>query len=131
MKRKMILYIGYVCVGIILFGLGAAEVVDAFWSGSGAALMIIGGLRLIRMYRYRTDDAYREKMDVETTDERNYFIRNKAWTWAGWLFVLIMSVAVIVLKILGQELLSMVVSGAVCLMLVLYWICCMILRKKY
>ena len=47
------------------------------------------------------------------------------------LFVLILSVAVIVLEICGQELLSLVIAGAVCLMLLLYCICYMILRKKY
>lgn len=131
MKKKMILYILYVCIGLALFGLGVAEVLGAFWSGSGAALMTIGILRLIRMYRYQTDDVYRERMDVETTDERNAFIRGKACSWAVYLFVLILSVAVIVLEICGQELLSLVIAGAVCLMLLLYCICYMILRKKY
>ena len=65
------------------------------------------------------------------TDERNRFIRNKAWAWAGYLFVIITAVAVIVLHAMGQEQLGRMAACAECLLLVLYWISYLILRKKY
>lgn len=118
-------------LGGVLLVLGCFEVVDSFWSGMGAALMVVGALRLIRAYRFSKDASYREKVEIETGDERNRYLRGKAWAWAGYLFILITAVAVIALKVAGQELLSMAASSAMCLMLVLYWGAYFLLRKKY
>ena len=130
-NRKILSYGTYILLGVILWILGMAEIVDEFWSGMGSALVLVGILRLVRMYRFKNDEAYREKMEIETTDERNKFIRNKAWAWAGYLFILISACSVIILKVMGQEVLSMAASGALCLMLVLYYVSYFILRKKY
>ena len=130
-NRKNLSYGTYILLGVILWILGMAEIVDEFWSGMGSALVLVGILRLVRMYRFKNDEAYREKIEIETTDERNKFIRNKAWAWAGYLFILISACSVIILKVMGQEVLSMAASGALCLMLVLYYVSYFILRKKY
>ena len=50
---------------------------------------------------------------------------------AGYLFILIAGLSVIVLKVMGQEQLSMAASYAVCLILVLYWGSYMVLSRKY
>lgn len=130
-NRKILSYGIYILLGVILWILGMAEMVDEFWSGMGSALVLVGILRLVRIYRFKNDEAYREKMEIETTDERNKFIRNKAWAWAGYLFILIAACSVIILKVMGQEVLSMAASGALCLMMVLYYVSYFILRKKY
>lgn len=54
-----------------------------------------------------------------------------AWAWSGYLFILIAAVACIIFKIIGQEVLSFAASGAVCLMLLLYWISYVVLKRKY
>lgn len=130
-NKKNILSIFWLVLGLLLAVLSLTEKLDAYWSGMGSALIVVGALQLIRAYRLRKNDAYREKMEIETTDERNLFIHGKAWSWAGYLFILIASVSSIVFKVIGQELLSMAASGALCLMLVLYWGAYWILRKKY
>ena len=130
-RRNLFVYGLYILLGVTLVALGVAEVIDEFWSGMGGGLLCVGLVRLIWMLRMHKDEAYREKVETEIKDERNAFIRNKAWAWAGYLFILIAAVAVIVLKVVGQELLSMVSSGALCLMLVLYWVSYLILRRKY
>ena len=129
--RRAVICGFYMLLGATLMALGMAEVIDAFWSGMGGGLLGVGIVRLVQMYRLKKDDTYREKMETEVKDERNAFIRNKAWAWAGYLFILIAAVAVIVLQVMGQEQLSMLASGALCLMLVLYWVSYLILRKKY
>ena len=131
MDKKNIYPIALIIAGLALIGLGFAEIVDEFWSGMGSALLVVGILQVLRFYRLRTNDAYREKVEIEASDERNRFIRSKAWAWAGYLFILIAAVTSIVLRILGQELLSLAASCAVCLMLLLFWVCYQILRKKY
>lgn len=121
----------YIILGIGLIGLGFAGMVDEFWNGMGSALLVIGLIQLIRRYRLDKNEAYREKIEIETNDERNKFLRNKAWAWAGYLFVMIMAVASIVLRIMGQNELSIAVSGTVCLMLVLFWGSYIYLKRKY
>ncbi|MBQ6691965.1 MAG: hypothetical protein IJN00_01395, partial [Clostridia bacterium] len=96
-----------------------------------AGLMTVGVLRIVQHFRTRNNEAYREKVETDIADERNQFLRNKAWAWAGHLFVIIASVATIALKVLGQDQLSMAAGWAVCLMVILYWISFLILRKKY
>ena len=131
MDKKNIYPIALLVAGLLLTGLGCAEVVDEFWSGMGSALLVIGIIRLLRFYRLKKNDTYREKMETAVTDERNQFIRMKAWSWAGYLFIMVTAVATIIFRILGQELLSQVASYSVCLMLVLYWVSYFVLKKKY
>ena len=111
----------YIIIGVILLGLGFAGKVDEFWNGMGSALLVIGVIQLLRHYRLDKNEAYREKMEIENNDERNKFIRNKAWAWAGYLFVMITAVASIVFRIFEQNLLSIAAGGAVCLMILLFW----------
>ena len=129
--KRFLLAIIYVVIGIVLMGFAIAGKLDEFWSGMGSTLLVIGILRLVRAYRFNKNEAYREKLEVEASDERNHFIRNKAWAWAGYMFVIIMGIAVIVFKIMGQETMSMAAARAVCLVITLFWISFYILKRKY
>ena len=121
----------YIAIGMILVVLAFAGKLDEFWSGMGSALLTIGVIRFIRLYRFQKNEEYREKMEIEEKDERNHFIRNKAWAWAGYLFVLIMAIATIIFKLIGQELLMMAASSSVCLVLVLFWVSYLVIKRKY
>ncbi len=132
MKDKKTIY--HLCM--LLVGLGLIipaffGKVDEFWNGMGSALAIMGAIRLLRSYRLNKNEAYREKVEIAATDERNHFIRGKAWAWAGYLFILIAGLSVIGFKLAGQDLLSQAASWAVCLMLILYWGAYLVLKKKY
>lgn len=133
MKQNKRLYVNilWLMIGSILIGLSFAGVVDEYWNGMGMGLAVVGAINLIRYYRLNKNDVYREKIELEASDERNHFIRNKAFAWAGYYFVLIAAVCTIVFKIIGQELLSQAAAYAVCLMLILYWISYLILKRKY
>ena len=130
-RKITILFIIYIIVGVTLLTLGIAGVIDEFWQGMGGGLLIIGILRSIQSLRYSKDENYRESYNTELNDERNRFIRNKAWAWAGYMFVIIAAITTLVLQTLGERLLSLAVSTAVGLILILYWISYFILRKKY
>lgn len=129
--KKVIVNILWIVIGTILIGLSFVGIVDAFWNGMGSGLLVVGVLHLVRFYRLDKNPAYREKKEIELNDERNRFICNKAWAWTGYLFVMLAAVCSIIFKITGQELLSFAASGSVCIMLVLYWISYLILKKKY
>lgn len=129
--RRIVACMIYAVLGITLLCLGIAEMVDAFWSGMGGALIAVGVIRLIHIVRYSKDESYRETKEIEAKDERNQFIRNKAWAWAAYIFVLIAAISTIVFQLLGQELLSMAAGFSICLIMILYWLCHLILIKKY
>ena len=128
---QWVLPILYLIIGATLGTCGELGIIDQFWNGMGAALVVVGVLRLIRQIRYNTNPQYKEATDTAIADERNRFIRAKAWSWVGYLYIIIAAVATIVFKLLGQELLMFATSGSVCLMLALYWISYFVLSKKY
>ena len=129
--KKRIISIIYVIIGVVLIALSFAGKVDEFWNGMGSALAVVGLLQLLRQHRFNKNEAYREKMEIEVNDERNHFLRNKAWAWARYIFILAMAAAVIVLKIIGRDMLSTAAAFTVCFMLILYWGAYMVLKKKY
>lgn len=130
-SRRILVSIFWVVLGVTLFGCGLTGWVDAFWSGMGSGLVVVGIMQIIRQIKYKTNEDYREKVDIEIKDERNRYLANKAWAWAGYLFVMIAAVASIGLKIAGYDDLVPIASGSICLMIVLYWGSYIWLKRKY
>ena len=128
---KTIYHAIFMVVGLTLVVLAFLGMLNDFWNGMGSALVIVGAVRLLRDYRVNKNEAYREKVEVAATDERNQFIRGKAWSWAGYLFIIIAGLSVIGFEVAGNGLLSRMASWAVCLMLILYWGAYLVLEKKY
>ena len=130
-KARWILGILYLLIGLSLTVCGLLNLVDDYWSGMGGALIIISVMQIVRLIRYKTSPQYKEETDTAVRDERNRFLGMKAWSWAGYLYVIIAAVATIVFKVLGNDTLMFAASGSVCLMLILYWVSYLIVRKKY
>lgn len=129
--RRMVLSIVWIVVGVVLNVLCYMKKLDDFWSGFGVGLAAVGVAQLIRQIRYRTNDDYREKFDTEVDDERNKFLSTKAWAWTGYAFIICCAVATIAFKIAGYDSYSYIASMAICLMVVIYWVSYMILKRKY
>lgn len=120
-----------ILIGGALIICGETNVLDSYWSGMGTSLLTIGVIFLFRYIRYHVDEEYQDKVDTEREDERNKFLSMKAWSWAGYLFVMLCAAASIALKIVGQDTYSMIAGLAVCGMILLYWVSYMVVRKKY
>jgi len=129
--KRLIVAAVWIVLGVVLMVCNLMGAVDEYWSGMGAALIVVGALQLFRQIKYKTNAEYRENVDVGVKDERNKFISMKAWAWAGYFFVLIAAVASIALRIGGRDELSVVASSGACLIMVLYWLSWLYLRKKY
>ena len=121
-KQNMIFSIIWMVLGLGLVICGAAAVIDDFWSGFGGGLFVIGVLQMIRYLRYRTNPEYRESFDINVTDERNQFIRRKAWAAAAYVFVILAALAIIILSIVGKDSLLMGISASVGALVLLFWI---------
>ena len=130
-KLRVRFAIVYIILGAILLGLQFTGIVDDFWGGMGTAFMFLGVLFLYRSIKYKTNESYRENVDTQVNDERNRFIAMKAWSWAGYLFVLVSAVTSIVFRVMGMNDMSFFASMCVCAILLLYWISYIVLRRKY
>lgn len=130
-KKKMALSIFWMVLGAALIGCNMAGLVGEIWSGMGGGLLAVGGIQVYRQLKYRRNEEYREKVDIAMEDERNRFIRSKAWAWAGYLFVIIAAVGSIGLRIAGREELADMAAYGVALLVFLYWFSYMVLSRKY
>ena len=130
-NKRMIASIVEIILGLALCICSAIGLIDSYWGGMGGGLMGVGIVFLIRSIRYKRDPEYKEECDVEMNDERNKFIRLKAWSWAGYLYMMLAAVGSIAFKLMGREDLMFFCSGSVCLVLVLYLISYVIVKNKY
>ena len=130
-NARWILSLLWIIIGGALLLCYQLDLLDDFWQGMGIALLAVGLVRLLQHIRYKKNPEYREKVDTADQDERNHFLANKAWAWAGYIFVLIAALASVVLRIMGYVELVPLASGCACLLLILYSVCYMILRRKY
>ena len=130
-NKRMFLSLFWILLGAALLICGSAGLLDEYWSGMGGGLLGVGIVQTIRNFRYRSNADYRDKIDRANKDERNKFLSTKAWSWAGYFFVMIAAVSSILLKIAGRDDLMQMAAGSVCLILVLYWLCFLYLRRKY
>lgn len=131
MGKRIYMSVFWVVLGGVLVALELTGRIEEYWGSMGFAMMVVGLIQIVRFARYQRDAEYREAVDVQNNDERNRFLANKAWAWAGYWVVIICAVGTIVFKLMEREDLMMFSSGVVCLMLVLYWICYMVLKRKY
>lgn len=130
-NKRIILSIFWIVLGTALNVACYVGNIDSYWSGMGGGLIVVGAIQLIRNIKYKTNAAYKETVDTEINDERNKYIANKAWAWAGYLFVLAAGLGTVIFRIMGHNETSLMCAYSVCLILVLYWISYMFLKKKY
>ncbi|MBR3972328.1 MAG: hypothetical protein IKJ99_00050 [Oscillospiraceae bacterium] len=130
-KKTIAIQILEILAGFALLGLGVAGKVDSFWSGMGGALIGVGCVFLIQSIRYQKNAEYRENRDAELHDERNRFLSMKAWQLSGCWFTIIAAIGTLAFKFAGKEDLMMLCSGSVCMLITLYWVFWLYLRKKY
>lgn len=129
--RRFLVSIVYLVLGLVLISAFSLGFVDEFWNGVGFGFLGVAIAQIIRFYRFKKNEAYREKMEIEASDERIHYIRNKAWAWAGYLFVILAGVGTIIFKIIGQDFWSQAAAFGVCFIITLYWVSFFFLRKKY
>jgi uncharacterized membrane protein len=131
-NKKLVLSIFWIILGATLVVLSVLEILkSSVYAGMGAGLVVIGILQVIRNLRYRKDAEYKEKIDVEFSDERGKFLRMKSWSLTGYITIITASVGSVVALILGQHTIQLVLSYCVCFMLVVFWITYIVVSRKY
>ena len=130
-SRRIIMSIFWIVLGAVLIGCNLAGLLSEYWCGMGGGLLGAGIVQTIRNLRYLRDPAYREQVDTTNKDERNRYLARKAWSWAGYLYVMVAAAATVALQILGYRDLSTLAGISVCVILILYSFSYLFLQKKY
>ena len=132
LKQRLYIAVSYIVIGLVLI---IADALNHFGNhyffSFGMTLTVLGILRLIRHRKITKDDASIHRQEVAETDERTLMMAEKARSWAFSYSIMIAGIAVIVLSLLGKHDAAQPFAWYVCAEVVLYWICWLILRKKY
>jgi len=130
-NKKILFYLLFCILGIIIFTLTLIFEVDTFWNGIAVGFIFTSALKLFALFKYKNDSDYAKKVTIQNKDERNIFLANKAKSIAFYFYIIISAIAVIILRIfeLNQE--SQFCAYSVCLLLILYYIAYTYVRKKY
>ena len=132
LKQRLYIAVSYIVIGLVLIAADALNHFEnQFFFSFGMALIVMGILRLIRHRKITKDEAAIRRQEVSETDERTLMMAEKARSWAFSYSILIAGIAVIVLSLLGKHDDAQPFAWFVCAEVVLYWICWLILRKKY
>lgn len=131
LKTRLYTAIIYVVLGLLMI-ISSFIFKDAnsFVSSFGFALFIVGIVRLRNYFIITKSEESIKKQEIAETDERNLSILHKARSTTFSIYVLIMSLAVIVLSFLGFHTVAMWISLSIWLLIAIYWICYFIYRKK-
>ena len=132
MKQRLYLAVAYIVTGLILLTTEiAVGTENYFFTAFGFALVTMGILRIGNYRKITRDDQSLRKQELTETDERNRMIAERARSWAFYLSILAVGILVLVLSLLGYHEEALPFAWFVCGMTVLYWICWIIIRKKY
>lgn len=130
-KRKLIISIMWIVLGIVFVALDIMGIAtDSAFTAIGVAWIIVGALQIYKNIKYHTNEDYKEQIDIASTDERNRFIRMKAWSYAGYIFILGSAIVSIVLFITGLQVYAQILSYCMCSILAVYYIAYLIIQKK-
>ncbi|MCR5704218.1 MAG: hypothetical protein K6G85_06310 [Eubacterium sp.] len=131
-NKRLALSIFWIVLGVVLLGLSVAEVIEStYYGGMGGGFIAVGILQVMRNLKYRRDPEYREKIDVEVSDERNKYLRMQSWSWAGYIMVIGLAISSVIAMILGQEQVQLTLMYSMCALLMVYTISYYILSRKY
>lgn len=130
-NRRLALNALWVMLGAALVWLSVTEVLDSsVYAGMGGALMCVGILQVARNVRYRRDGAYRERIDIEYTDERNHYLRKEAWTRTGSIVVALEAIGAVVAMVLNNTTVQLTLASTVSVTCLVYWASWMVLSRR-
>ncbi len=126
-----------ISVILLIIGLGIIitsnilSVDSTFFSPFGLALVVISIVRIRNYFIITRNEERLQKQEIAETDERNLLIANKAKSISFYIYLILSCLSVIVLQLMNKSEIATYISYSVCVMLIIYWISFLIIRKKY
>ena len=131
LKVRLYLAIAYIVIGLALTVLfNVLENGSEYLSTFGLVLIVVGIARLRNYRRITKTEESVKKQEILETDERNVDIVQRAKNAAFNVFVILLSIAIIVLQFLDLAVYVQTLFGVMCVLLVVYWVSYWIIRKR-
>lgn len=132
LKTRLIVAVSYILLGLVLVAVDLMGQTDNyFYASFGFTLVIMGLLRIFRHRKITVDERSIRQQELTESDERTRMIAERARSWTFSLTVTLSGAIVLVLNLLGYHDESLPFAWLVCGMVTVYWICYLIIRKKY
>ena len=132
-KLKLRLYtaIIYIVLGIaMIMGAIVIKTDNTFISSFGFALAVIGVARIRNYFIITKSEESIKKQMIAETDERNIAISNNAKSIAFTIYTILLCTGVILLSFFDMHDAVQWIAYSVCLLVLIYWIAYLIIRKK-
>lgn len=131
LNTRLYFFIGYTILGIVMISISfILKADDSFLSSFGFALFVVGIARIKRHFTIIKSEESIKKQEIKENDERNIAIANKSKSYAFSVYAFLSGIAIIVFEILGFSDYVMVISVSLCILLLLYYISYLIIRKR-
>ena len=132
LKTRLIVAVSYILLGLVLVAVDLMGQTDNyFYASFGFTLVIMGLLRIFQHRKITADEKSIRQQELTESDERTRMIAERARSWTFSLTVTLSGAIVLVLSLLGYHDESLPFAWLVCGMVTVYWICYLIIRKKY
>ena len=128
---RLYLAIAYVLIGVAtIISAFITKTSNEFFSSFGFALVVIGIVRIRNYFIITKSEDNLKKQQIRESDERNISISTKAKSFSFNLYIILSGIVVIVLQCLKETQLATIIGGAVCVLILIYWISYWIINKK-
>ncbi len=131
LKQRFWLAIAYIVIGAALFIVCTFVKENDFLSPFGFAFVVMGIARLRNYFMITKNEETIKKQRIVENDERNIAIVQKAKSIAFGVYIIIASIAAVVLRLFNMTDMSKLIAYTVCAFVFIYWVSYFIIRKRY
>lgn len=132
LKQRLYVNLGWAIFGLFLIVYWCIRQPENTYPLSlGIAFVIMGILRTHQYRKDTKDEKTIRQKELAETDERNRMMLERAKSWAFSFSVFFAGDMVIILSLMGKHEVAQIFAWFLCGMIVLYWLCWNIIRKKY
>lgn len=120
MNKKIIVNLVLGFISIILLGYSYFNRANSFVYGMGIGMLLVVLLNAVRIFRQKSDKQYREKIEIEESDERLIFIQNIAAKYTMKVAIVILGIICLYFSLFGDSKIAYNIAILMCLFLVIY-----------
>ena len=132
-KIRIVMFAIWSILGAVMFSLRffAGEIVTDRISSIGIALAFVGVVKMIQNLRLLNNSEKMHEREIVEKDERNIMLSQRACTLVFSIYITLAWCAMLVLFALNREIEGLVLAYSIMGFVLIYYICYLILRRKY
>lgn len=131
-KKRLYLNIVYMIIGAALICIGLLKINEnEMLFAFGIAFLASSIVRIIQYFKISKSEERLRNLEVKEKDERNVLIWTKAKSMTFNIYIMLSGAAIVALYLLNMEFIAQIVAYNICIFVVIYYVCYLIMNKKY